>query len=213
VPCEFGDHGTTPGCEFTENAVCSGTPEPCDTKGNITALVAPEGQNPATYTLRVGIDERWEAAGSAGLGLWASEVKWNFLRSAVLDAALAPRVQYFEPLVFSGSPGRQVMISFPVPLGLNVNREVSLIAAPTVAYAAGYVPAETTEDSEVLSPAQHQRGLVGALAFDLQARPHSRIAFHPGVTVYRNLVSGEVRWQFGIAVNFGRLPGYGDVPP
>ncbi len=179
------------------------------------ALVAPEGQNPATYTLRVGLAERWEAAGSAGLGLWASEVKWNFLRSVVLDAALAPRVQYFEPLVFGGSPGRLLTISFPLPLGLNVNRELSLIAAPTLAYAAGYEAIESHEEEEgaTIPPAEHQRGLVGALALDLEARPYSRLAFHPGVTLYRNFVSGEVRWQVGIAVNFGRLPGYGDVPP
>jgi hypothetical protein len=30
--CELENYGTTPGCEFTESAVCSGTPEPCDTK-------------------------------------------------------------------------------------------------------------------------------------------------------------------------------------
>ncbi|HVJ19540.1 MAG TPA: hypothetical protein VM686_29170 [Polyangiaceae bacterium] len=37
VACELGNYGTAPGCEFTESAVCSGTPSPCDTKGDINA--------------------------------------------------------------------------------------------------------------------------------------------------------------------------------
>ncbi len=41
--CAFGDYGTTPGCEFSESAVCSGTPEPCDTKLDIYACDAAPG--------------------------------------------------------------------------------------------------------------------------------------------------------------------------
>jgi hypothetical protein len=37
TPCELEHYGTTPGCEFTVSAVCSGTPEPCDTKLDINS--------------------------------------------------------------------------------------------------------------------------------------------------------------------------------
>jgi len=177
-------------------------------------LLAPEGQNLATYTLRVGLAERWEVGGSAGLSLWASEVKWNFLRSVLIDAAIAPRAQYFEPLSFSGDEPRTVVtLSLPAPVGFNVDRVLSFVTTPALAYAAGQRPANGPEDPGMATPKLSDRALVGALAFDLQLRPHSRLAFQPGVTVYRRLDNGETRWQAGFAINFGKLPFYGDVPP
>jgi len=176
-------------------------------------LTAPEGHNPATYTIRVGLAERWEAAGSAGLGLWASEVKWNFLRTVPIDAAVAPRAQYYEPLVFDGEPRTLLTLSLPAPVGFNVSREFSIIATPALAYAAGRRPGTTDEDTTTTAPTMMERALVGALAVDLQLRPHSRLAFQPGVTMLRRFDNGEVRWQVGVAFNFGRLPFYGDVPP
>ncbi len=41
--CALANYGTTPGCEFTESAVCSGTSEPCDTKPDIYACDATPG--------------------------------------------------------------------------------------------------------------------------------------------------------------------------
>lgn len=160
-------------------------------------LIAPEGQNPAVYSLRVGLAERWEASGSIGSLLLASEVKWNFLRSERFDAALAPRAQYFEPLVFDGSTRPLVTLSVPAPLALNVNREVSVVGSPLIAYGAS----------------GSERGLLAGAGLDLQLRSSSRLAVQPGVTAYRRLSSGETRLQFGIAVGWGRMPFYGDVAP
>ena len=74
-------------------------------------------------------------------------------------------------------------------------------------------PATTDGDPSTVAPTISERGLVGTLAFDLQLRPHSRLAFQPGVTMYRRLDNGQTRWQVGVAFKFGKLPFYGDVPP
>jgi hypothetical protein len=176
-------------------------------------LIAPEGQNPAVYTMRVGLAERWEVAGSLGTLLLATELKWNFLRSPSWDAALAPRAQYYEPLAFSGDTRTLLTLSLPVPIAFNVSREVSFIASPALAYAAGQTPGERDEEFGPRSPARGDHGLVAAAALDVQLRATSRLAFQPGVTVYRRLPQRELRWQLGVAFGWGRMPFYGDVPP
>ncbi len=184
-----------------------------DTDREEETLIAPEGYSPATYTLRVGLAERWEVAGSFGSLLLASEVKWNFLRSELVDAALAPRAQYYEPLVFSGPTRELVTLSLPLPIALNWNRELTLIASPTFAYAAGKRDAASDVEGETIEPAHHEHDFLAGGGLDLQLRANSKLAFQPGVTFYRRLSNGELRWQFGIAFSWGRMPYYGDVPP
>jgi hypothetical protein len=188
-----------------------------DDAHNEDALIGPDNPMPLSYTLRAGLVERWEVAASAGAGLYASEVKWNFLRSRWFDAAVAPRTQFLEPFVFEGQPGRSVGLSLPAPMALNVNREVSFIVSPAIAYVAGsrsrpLLLEEVAETSE-LRNAPQERAAVALLGLDLDVRASSRLSLHPGVTLLRRLDNGDERFQFGVSIGWGRMPFYGDVPP
>lgn len=173
---------------------------------NTDPLVAPDGYvGPGTYTMRVGLSERWDAAASVGMLLVGGEAKYNFLRSRVVDAAAVPRAQYYQPVSYSGAS--LTTVSFGVPWGVNVTPWMTFIAAPALAYAYGHVPASYDADTDTRDPSEHEQGAVAALGTDVGLRLTNGLAIQPGFTLYRPLARDEYRWQVGLGFNFGALPG------
>ena len=169
-------------------------------------LAAPDGYLPGSYTMRLGLSERWDAAASVGTLLLAGEVKYNFLRSRFVDAAAAPRAQYYQPWTGTGDNRSMVTLSLPVPLGLNVTRRITFIAVPALAYAHSHTPATYDAETDTDEPSKNEQGVVAALATDLSLRLTNGFAIQPGFTLYRPLSRDDYRWQVGLGFNFGALP-------
>lgn len=170
------------------------------------ALVAPDGYLPAYYSMRLGIFDRLDVSASLGTLLLAGEMKWNFLRSSLVDAAIAPRAQYYQPLSTSAAGAGLVTLSLPALWGINISRRVSLILVPALIYADSHRPSEYNSTTDMQDPAEDEHGLVGALGSDINLRLADRFAIQPGFTLYRPLAEDVYRWQFGLAFNFGSLP-------
>lgn len=169
-------------------------------------LAAPDGYpGPATYTMRVGLSDRWDAAATMALLLVGGELKYNFVRSRFVDAAVAPRAQYYQPLRMHGM-SRLTTLSLPVPLGINVTRRLTFVAEPALTYADAHTPSSRDVETEELKPAQDEQGFVGSFGTDLSVRLTPRIALQPGFTLFRPLAREDYRWQIGIGFNFGALP-------
>ena len=203
VPRPYSTPRTTPAGRISHSVAVEAS-DAAFGKQNEDELVAPEGWlGPGTYTLRVGVFERWEAAASVGTLLLAGEVKFNFLRSRFVDAAAAPRVQYYQPLF---DDAELTTLSLPVLWGINVTRRVTFIAVPTLAYA--YSRGLVTYDAETDTnePAENEQGAVAALATDVSLRCTPGFAIQPGFTLFRALSRDDYRWQIGLGFNFGALP-------
>jgi hypothetical protein len=161
---------------------------------------------PAYHAMRLGLFDRLDVSASVGTLLLAGEVKWNFLRSALADAAIAPRVQYYQPLTSSAAGARLVTLALPALWGINISREISLILVPTLVYADSHLPSEYNSATDMQGPAENEHDFVGALASDINLRVTDRFAVQPGFTLYRPLTRDVYRWQLGLAFNFGALP-------
>lgn len=172
-----------------------------------------------TYSLRVGILDGLEIGGRvANLTSLGADLKWNFLKSDSLDAAIDPGFQWFsistsvESQNESASSSTSVFyFHAPILLGFNFSETVSLVASPGIAY--GLVSTELTVTDE-RDAASTTDGFMARLGLGFDFRPSKRFAIHPQITFLRTFDdAAALIYMAGIGFNFGNLPAYGGGDP
>lgn len=168
-----------------------------------------------TYSLRVGIADRFEIAGRvANLSSLGADFKWNFLRSDSFDAAIDPGFQWFSVSASADSGDESasstssvVHLHAPILLGFNFNETVSLVASPGVTYSWVSTDVTTTDERDAASTTD---GLMGRLGVGFDFRISPRFAIHPQVTFLRTFEEeSALLYMAGIGFNFGNLPSFG----
>lgn len=156
---------------------------------------------PPSVILRYGAGPRTDVGFSmtnfAALGV---DVKHNFVRGDV-DLAIAPAFQ-LQPAAVSSLMALHV----PVLLGINVSRDVSLVAA------AGATGVRATHrfvsDVEASGAALDAEAILARGSLGVDFRLTQSVAFHPEVTMLRGFRHDTTLWLVGLGVTMGRLPSF-----
>ncbi len=170
-----------------------------------------------TYTLRIGVGDRFEIGGRvANMSSLGADLKWNFLRSKGFDAAFDPAFQVFQIGVNDSSgTSSKITVSYlhvPLLLGLNLSRAVTLVATPGFVYAITSAEVTSTDSSDQAAAS----GALARMGFGADFRVNQGFAIHPEITFMRGLGSeATMLYIIGVGFNFGSLPNFDDVdgPP
>jgi len=171
-----------------------------------------------TYVLRIGLGDQFEIGGRlANFSSVGADLKWNFLRSRGFDMAIDPGIQAFKLSVSStdgsgNSANSSVGVTYlhvPLLLGLNVSRNVTLMATPGFMWSIATGSASTSDGSNA---AATTTGGFGRLGLGVDLRISSGFGLHPEVTFLHAFNdAGTTIYLLGIGFNFGGLPSYADL--
>lgn len=194
------------------------TPEGPGTLGRTDAGNTPVAPS---YAFRVGVTDRLDIGGRiANASALGVDVKWNFLRSEVLDVAIAPGAQAF--IVWGGAgAGVYTHVYSNLPLMFGINASPDFTIAPSVGLGYGF----NSSDSLSYNNAEERTSSTEALLFQaglgLDFRISPRFAVHPemsmltrasGAAGAAGAAGAEMRWYtFGVGFKWGVLPSYGQV--
>lgn len=162
-----------------------------------------------TYQLRVGLAERVDVgARLSNVGGLGTDVKWNFVRSELVDLAIDPGLQARTVLAWNqGTPGGALLVNLPLMVGLNLARTVTVVflGGP----AAGLATRGRTAGPRVLDEAP--RGPAVHAGLGVQLRASRGFALHPEIGAMRFFSSTEdLVVVFGVGFTFGSLPSYAE---
>jgi hypothetical protein len=160
-----------------------------------------------TYQFRGGLADRVDVGvrltNLSGIG---ADVKWNFLRTKVVDLAIDPGVHahvFLYGHTLKPKPG--LYMHLPLLLGLNFGERVTLVlfGGPAVGVSSGSIQ----DNERVLSGAPQGAAVHGGVG--VQLRTSKKFAIHPEISATRfdsrveNLIV-----VFGVGFLFGGLPSY-----
>ena len=178
---------------------------------------------PPTYTLRLGLGRSWEIGARIGnLSSLGGDLKWNFLRSSLIDLAIDPAFQVYE-VTPNDSNGISTTFSFyhvPLLVGVNLSRRASLVFTPGVSW--GFASGGSERFTNGLHDGSNtSTGALGRFGVGVDLRMWPGVALHPEVTFLRRLGSSDypktILYVVGLGINFGAMPNYddlnGDPPP
>lgn len=176
------------------NTVNASTGQTTTQRGSLTLPTFPG------YTLRVGLGSRVDlAAKITNFSMLGADVKWNFLRTRVFDAAIAPGLQGAY-----SSAGYLAYFHGPLVLGLNAGDSVTFVVTPGVSYLASSVNGTSTLERLT------QSALFARIGGGVNLRVSKGFALQPEVTVLQNFDAFELRFiTFGLGLDFANLPKYG----
>jgi hypothetical protein len=160
-----------------------------------------------TYQLRVGLAERVDiGVRLSNVGGLGADVKWNFVRSELVDLAVDPKLHAHTVLVWNRArPGGAVYVHLPLMLGLNLARTVTVVAVGGPA--AGLATGQRTGGPRVLDDAA--RGVALHAGLGAQLRASRGFALHPEVGAMRFFSSTEdLVVVVGLGFTFGAIPSY-----
>jgi hypothetical protein len=129
------------------------------------------------------------------------------LVKGTFDLALDPGLQGFYASINNVGVG-VVYFHLPVLLGLNVSRNVSIVASPGVVY--DVVTANVNGGTGVTGSATAS-GFLGRLGVGVDFRVSKKLAIHPEITVMDSFANSGTIWVFGIGFNVGAQPDYSDL--
>lgn len=181
--------------------------EPRTNVGN--TVVAP------SYAFRVGLTERLDVGGrianASALGL---DVKWNFLRSDLLDVAMAPGMQSFYVWGGAGTDVySHVYTNLPLLVGINAAPEFTIAPSAGLGYGFNSSDNPSYNNAEERTSSTTALMLQAGLGLDFRISP--TFAVHPEMSLLRRIsgpAGATMSWYtFGLGFNWGALPSYGQV--
>jgi hypothetical protein len=142
-----------------------------------------------------------------------ADVKWNFLRTDVLDLAVDAGAEY---ALFSA-----FRVHLPLLVGLNFSEKVSLVLLPGVMYGVSTADDRLSENS-TFRTVTSTGGWYGRAGVGLNIRFNKKVAIQPELSFVKAFKQEEdeifdsvLVYNFGLGFSFGNLPAYGppDPPP
>ncbi len=207
-PNTYGTPRTTPKGKISHTLAAEGYGFSYDDPDNDISGSATVPTLP-TYQLRYGIvDEVDFGARVANMTSLGADVKWNFVRSPVVDLAVDPGVQYYN-ITINDSSTHVLYLHGPVLVGVNIAEPVSVVLSPGVTYGVVSTTLETTEDDDVASTSD---GVMARLGVGFDFRVSRSFALHPEITFMKSFRDdGLLLYTFGLGLNFGSLPSFADT--
>jgi hypothetical protein len=190
----------------TTTTTTSGTGTPLTTSQSSTAsAVLPMVP---TFGARVGMLDGFDMGFRLqNLDSLAIDGKIRLLKGQ-FDIAVDPGLQGFY-LSVNGTGAGVVYMHLPVLLGLNVSRNVSIVASPGVVYA---VVTASENGASGVQGAATATGFFGRLGLGVDIRTSKSLAIHPEITVMRQFSDVDALvWVAGIGFNIGAQPDYSDL--
>jgi len=178
-----------------------------------------------TYTMRVGLVDRldfgFRVANFSSIG---GDIKWNFIKSEVIDLAIDPSIQYYHLGGSSSSSSDPVLEEWSADIlrlngvllvGINAGKTLTLMPTLGVAYTEALGSYRGVTSLEI---AQGSSGVAARIGLGLNIRASAKFAVQPEVTVLRPLQSRAdegVIYVIGVGFNIGKLPIYDEeaAPP
>lgn len=156
-----------------------------------------------SYRVRVGLAERLDAAVVLGPVSAGGELKYNFLKSPLVDLALAPGYQWMP----GHSTGQGHLLAVPAVVDLNIHRRATVVLTPGVHYAWAQTPYKPTELAGEGASARFGAGLNLRVGSFLALQPELTGSWH----LTEQLYGTRYRYSLGLGINFFGLPGFDDV--
>jgi hypothetical protein len=161
---------------------------------------------------RFGIAERFDMGlRLSGFTTPGADVKWNFLRTDVLDLAVDAGAEY---ALFSA-----FRVHLPLLVGLNFSEKVSLVLLPGVMYGMSTLDDRISEDS-TFRTVTSTGGWYGRAGVGLNIRFNRKVAIQPEITFVKafkqeqdEIFDDVLVYNFGLGLSFGNLPEYGPPEP
>jgi hypothetical protein len=161
---------------------------------------------------RFGIAERFDMGFRlSGFTTPGADVKWNFLRTDVLDLAVDAGAEY---ALFSA-----FRVHLPLLVGLNFSEKVSLVLLPGVMYGVSTADDRLSENS-TFRTVTSTGGWYGRAGVGLNIRFNKKVAIQPEITFVKAFKQEEdeifesvLVYNFGLGFSFGNLPEYGPPEP
>ncbi len=169
---------------------------------------------------RVGVAEHWDLGVRAAILPLnvGGDAKWQALRTGFMDLALNPGVSTSAArLVWEDEGGYlredtfyDVVADFPLVIGVNLIRQVSVVLTPGVLYGwqtPDHRPDFLTDRWRMVS------GLAPRVGLGLELRASVGYALHPEVTLVISTEENEQRaiYTLGVALEFGALSDRSDI--
>ena len=157
-----------------------------------------------TFQVRYGIVDNVDLGlRLASLTSFAFDVKANFLRSEIFDAAIAPGLQWFtrdESQVF--------FLHAPFILGFNVAEPLTIVLTPGFTYQ--LVTGKTSRSDAELALLTGSSRPLARFGLGFNIRLTKSFAIQPEATLLRSFDTQSANLiALGLGFNFGRLPSYG----
>jgi hypothetical protein len=160
---------------------------------------------------RVGIVDRFDIGFRlSGFTTPGADLKWNFLRTDVLDLAADAGIEY--------APLLATRVHLPLLVGLNFSEKVSLVLLPGVMYGMSNLDDRFGGDTSTFRTVASAGGWYGRLGVGLNVRFNKKMALQPEVTFVKAFKQEEdpffasvLVYNVGLGISFGNLPDYG--PP
>jgi hypothetical protein len=207
-PNTYGTPRTTPKGKVAHTVAAEGFGFSYDDPESDTAVSGTLPTFP-TYQLRYGISDEFDfGARIANFTSLGGDVKWNFVRSEIIDVAIDPGFQWYNITIGSSSTN-VVYLHGPLMVGLNVAEPFSIVLTPGVTYGFASSSLESEDDRDAAATADGVMGRVG-VGFDF--RLSEGFAIHPEITFMKSFRDdGLLLYTFGLGFNFGKLPSFADV--
>jgi hypothetical protein len=201
-------------------------------KNRIEIVVAPEvtgfgGSQPGasdfdrlvpalpTVGVRYGLSDHVDLGGRlSNLLTTSGDIKWNPIRSSVLDLAIAPGIQFYQVFGVGNSDvddptdSRSVFIAhLPLLAGINLSRSVIVVPTVGISYA---IAKEAPSSASDIEQSQVIRGAFLRAGLGIDLKLIERLAVHPELTLMRGIsqMDGYMLYMGGVGFVFGRLPKY-----
>ncbi len=130
------------------------------------------------------------------------------LLKGTFDIAVDPGVQGFYAVANNVGFG-VFYLHLPVLLGLNVSKNVSIVASPGVVYDAATT---SVNGGSGVSGSATATGLWGRLGLGVDIRTSKTLAIHPEITAMQQINGVDALvWVAGLGFNIGAQPDYSDL--
>lgn len=130
------------------------------------------------------------------------------LLKGTFDIAIDPGAQGFYANVNNVSFG-VVYLHLPVLLGLNVSKNVSIVASPGIVYD---VATASDNSGSGVTGAATATGVFGRLGLGVDIRTGKSLAIHPEITAMQQINGSDALiWVGGLGFNIGAQPDYSDL--
>ncbi len=164
-----------------------------------------------SYQLRYGITDNLDfGVGIRNLSSLQGDLKFNFLRSELIDLAVAPGVQYFG--IFTGDGTAHVFyMHLPALVGLNLSDNFSVVGSVGAVYAAALVSGTRSDDRNGVTSAS---GFLLRGGLGLNIRASKEFAIQPEISLMRAFNDAEGMFVVGgLGFTFGKHQHFKDTAP
>jgi len=161
-----------------------------------------------TFGARVGMVDGFDMGFRLqNLDSLAVDGKIRLLRGT-FDIAVDPGVQGFYAIANNVGFG-VFYLHLPVLLGLNVSKNVSIVASPGIVYD---IATASVNNGSGASGSATATGLWGRLGLGVDIRTSKTLAIHPEITAMQQINGVDALvWVAGLGFNIGAQPDYSDL--